>query len=83
MEIYFDKLVTILLAYLNINDRILPEPIFKQIFSLKNSEDHYILLCKKVNTHYNQQFQYRLIENLVTVLVSEHSLENLRINLAS
>ena len=40
MEIYFDKLVTILLAYLNINDRILPEPIFKQIFSLKNSEDH-------------------------------------------
>jgi len=75
VEKYFDQLVSTLLTFLHMNERIMPEPIFRQMLTLKNAENHFLLLCKCVKAQKSSLFQYRLIESLITVLVSEQSLE--------
>lgn len=59
------------------------EPIFKQILTLKDAENHFLAICRKVSQQKSIIFQYHLIETLITVLVSENNLENLRIKLSS
>ena len=53
------------------------------MLALKGAENHFILLCQSVKAHPSKIFQYRLIECLICVLVSEHSLEGLRSDLIS
>lgn len=59
------------------------EPIFRQILALQDAENHFLAICKKIECQTNRVFQYHLIESLITVLVSEHRLENLRIKLSA
>lgn len=82
IERYYDELVETFLSYLCNHDRIPMEPIFKQILALKDAENHFLAICRKVKLQKNIIFQYHLIETLITVLVSENTLENLRIKLS-
>lgn len=83
IENYYDQLVSNFLSYLCSHERIPLEPIFKQIFAMKDAENHFLAICKKVKIEKNFTFEYHLIENLITVLVSEQSLEQLRMKLSS
>lgn len=70
-----------LLYHFCINDSISPEPILRELISLEEAEIHFIAIAKKVSQFQNVQFKYRLIENLVFLLITDKSLRSLRLKL--
>jgi hypothetical protein len=70
VEDYFDLLVQTLLNYLSQNEQIPPEPIFRQLLSLSKAESNFLDVCRRVRQFENSRFQYKLLENLITILVT-------------
>ena len=58
-----------------------PEPVLKQILALQHSEENYLAICRRAQTITKETFKYRLLECLVSVLVTEDSLTSLRVSL--
>ena len=67
-----------LLNYLSQNEQVPPEPIFRQLLSLSRAEENFLDLCRRGSQFQNSKFQYKLLEHLITILVTEHTLEPLR-----
>lgn len=70
-----------MMGYLSENDHIPPEPIFRQLLGTDKAERNFLTICKRAHDFQNKRFQYRLLETLTQILVTESSLAGLRVKL--